>query len=173
MAAAGLETVIDIRLGDGLNTLAPDEADDIVIAGMGGETIAAILEAAPWIRDSRYPAYFAAHDPCRTPASVSPAKRLFHPQGGSGAGRRTFVSGRCWLRFPTRRQRRRGICAFSPAPSPPPARGNRYIEKQRRLLLRRAGGLRSRPLSSAAEKAEADRLEEAAAALRAYGEEST
>ena len=55
----------------------------------------------------------------------------------------------------------------------PTGAGKRYIEKQRRLLLRRAGGLRSRPLSSAAEKAEADRLEEAAAALRAYGEEST
>ena len=48
---AGLEDKIDVRVGDGLAVLAPNEADDIVIAGMGGETIAAILQAAPWIRD--------------------------------------------------------------------------------------------------------------------------
>lgn len=52
--AAGLEDRIAVRLGDGLSCLAPDEADDIVIAGMGGETIAAILDAAPWVRAPRY-----------------------------------------------------------------------------------------------------------------------
>lgn len=54
VAQAGLQGQIDIRLGDGLSPLLPHEADDIIIAGMGGETIAAILSAAPWIRDSRY-----------------------------------------------------------------------------------------------------------------------
>lgn len=52
--AAGLEQAIDVRLGDGLEPVRPDEVDDIVIAGMGGETIAAILAAAPWVMDSRY-----------------------------------------------------------------------------------------------------------------------
>ena len=42
---------LDFRLGDGLSVLSPGEADVIVIAGMGGDTIAAILEAAPWSRD--------------------------------------------------------------------------------------------------------------------------
>ena len=51
---AGLGEVISVRLGDGLQTVAADETDDIVIAGMGGETIAAILEAAPWVRDAHY-----------------------------------------------------------------------------------------------------------------------
>ena len=51
--AAGLESKIAVRLGDGLATVAPSEADDIVIAGMGGETIAAILAATPWVRDAR------------------------------------------------------------------------------------------------------------------------
>lgn len=51
---AGLTAAVSVRLGDGLQTVQPDEVDDIVIAGMGGETIAAILEAAPWVRAERY-----------------------------------------------------------------------------------------------------------------------
>ena len=51
--AAGLFAQISLRLGDGLMTVMPQEVDDIVIAGMGGETVAAILEAAPWVRDTR------------------------------------------------------------------------------------------------------------------------
>lgn len=51
---AALEAVISVRLGDGLHTVRPDEVDDIVIAGMGGETVAAILEEAPWLQDTRY-----------------------------------------------------------------------------------------------------------------------
>ena len=49
-----LEHLISLRLGNGLETIKPHEADDIVIAGMGGETIAAILEAAPWVRSAAY-----------------------------------------------------------------------------------------------------------------------
>ena len=51
---AGLTEKIAIRLGDGLSTVSPDEVDDIVIAGMGGETIIAILEAAPWVKSGHY-----------------------------------------------------------------------------------------------------------------------
>ena len=40
-------------LCDGLSGITPDEADTIVIAGMGGETIASILDAAPWARDGK------------------------------------------------------------------------------------------------------------------------
>ena len=42
---------IDFRLGDGLTVVSPEEADTIVIAGMGGENIAAILASAPWTAD--------------------------------------------------------------------------------------------------------------------------
>ncbi len=52
--AAGLETSVSVRLGSGLQTVSPDEADDIVIAGMGGETIAEILSDASWIKDEHY-----------------------------------------------------------------------------------------------------------------------
>lgn len=42
------------RLGSGLKVLAPGEAQDIVIAGMGAETIMEILDAAPWVFYGRY-----------------------------------------------------------------------------------------------------------------------
>ena len=53
VAAAGLTREIPCRLGNGLVTVSSDEVEDVAIAGMGGETIAAILEAAPWVQDAR------------------------------------------------------------------------------------------------------------------------
>jgi len=53
VTANGLTREIALRLGDGLSTVTAAEVDDIAIAGMGGETIVAILESAPWVRDSR------------------------------------------------------------------------------------------------------------------------
>ena len=43
------------RLCDGLSGIRPEETDAVVIAGMGGETIAQILEAAPWVRTRKIP----------------------------------------------------------------------------------------------------------------------
>lgn len=54
VADAKLSDQISVRLGDGLSTVLPQETDDIVIAGMGGETIAAILNEPPWTKDARY-----------------------------------------------------------------------------------------------------------------------
>ena len=51
---AGLGHAVSVRLGNGLQTVHPDEVDDIIIAGMGGETIAMILEEAPWVKNERY-----------------------------------------------------------------------------------------------------------------------
>ena len=45
---------IELRLGDGLNTVLPDEVDTIVIAGMGGDMISHIIENAAWLKNSRY-----------------------------------------------------------------------------------------------------------------------
>lgn len=45
---------IDYRLCNGLAEIRPDEVDTVAIAGMGGETIASILEAAPWTGDGQH-----------------------------------------------------------------------------------------------------------------------
>ncbi|MBR5410806.1 MAG: SAM-dependent methyltransferase [Clostridia bacterium] len=46
----GLGGRIELRVSDGLKAYAPGEADEIVIAGMGGELIADILSAVPWVK---------------------------------------------------------------------------------------------------------------------------
>lgn len=51
IARFGLSDRIKTRLSDGLAEVASEEADDIVIAGMGGELIRDILSAAPWVKD--------------------------------------------------------------------------------------------------------------------------
>ena len=47
----GLTGQVTFRLCDGLTGIQPGEADTVVIAGMGGETIAGILAAAPWTKE--------------------------------------------------------------------------------------------------------------------------
>ena len=51
-AVYGVSDRIDFRLCAGLEKMTPDEADCIIIAGMGGETIISILQAAPWSKEN-------------------------------------------------------------------------------------------------------------------------
>lgn len=50
----GVAQKLEFRLGDGLSCIAPGEADTVVIAGMGGETMISILESAPWVNAEPY-----------------------------------------------------------------------------------------------------------------------
>ena len=52
---------IDYRLGNGLAGIFPEEVDTVVIAGMGGENIVGILEAAPWTRDGQHTLLLSPH----------------------------------------------------------------------------------------------------------------
>lgn len=42
---------IELRLSDGLAAVKENEADVVTIAGMGGDLISRILEAAPWVKN--------------------------------------------------------------------------------------------------------------------------
>ena len=53
-AKFGFAGQMEFRLSDGLAEIAPDEADTIVCAGMGGDLIVEILSACPWLRDRNY-----------------------------------------------------------------------------------------------------------------------
>ena len=54
---AGFSDRISFKLCDGLAMCEPSSVDSIVIAGMGGDTICGILEAAAWCFDSKYTLY--------------------------------------------------------------------------------------------------------------------
>jgi len=54
VASANLQDKVTVRVGDGLSVIAPDEVTDIVIAGMGGETIIHILSETPWLKNGDY-----------------------------------------------------------------------------------------------------------------------
>lgn len=47
----GAEALVPLRLSDGLDAVSPGETDDIVVAGMGGELIAALVTRCRWLRD--------------------------------------------------------------------------------------------------------------------------
>ena len=49
--AQGLTDKIELILSDGLDNIDPDACDDIVIAGMGGNLIAEILDKASWVKN--------------------------------------------------------------------------------------------------------------------------
>lgn len=48
----GVGEELSFRLSDGLRAVSPQEAEDTVIAGMGGELILRIVLETPWLRDS-------------------------------------------------------------------------------------------------------------------------
>lgn len=52
-AQYGVTDKVTFRLCDGLTGIQAGEADVITIAGMGGETIASILSAAPWTKECK------------------------------------------------------------------------------------------------------------------------
>ena len=53
IAELGLESRITPVLSDGLDAFGPGDGDTVIIAGMGGETICAIMAAAPWLQEGR------------------------------------------------------------------------------------------------------------------------
>lgn len=47
-----VQSTVTARLSDGLSAVCPEEADTIIIAGMGGELIAEIIAKTPWLKGS-------------------------------------------------------------------------------------------------------------------------
>lgn len=50
VSAYGFEDKIELRLSDGLDSIAAGEAEDIAVAGMGGLLIAGFIERTEWLR---------------------------------------------------------------------------------------------------------------------------
>ena len=72
---AGLEDRITPVLSPGLEAFGPEHGEAIVICGMGGETIASILQDAPWTADGE-------HKLILQPMTQAPRLRLWLRQNG-------------------------------------------------------------------------------------------
>ena len=88
--AWGVTKRLDLRLCDGLSGIGPEECDTVVIAGMGGENIAAILAAAPWTADG-------CHTLLLQPQSRAEALRRFLAEHGYAIAREALVRDRGFL----------------------------------------------------------------------------
>ena len=97
---------IDFRLGNGLAVVSPEEADTIVIAGMGGENIAAILERAPWTAGKGYTlllqpqtraevlrAFLAGHGYAIRREALAEDRGVLYPVMEAGGGEMTLTLG--------------------------------------------------------------------------------
>lgn len=82
--AWGVTKRLDLRLCDGLSGIGPEECDTVVIAGMGGENIAAILAAAPWTADG-------CHTLLLQPQSRAESLRQFLSENGYRIAREELV----------------------------------------------------------------------------------
>ena len=49
----GVEASISPRLSEGLSKVSPNEADTVVMAGIGSENIVNIIEQAPWLKNPK------------------------------------------------------------------------------------------------------------------------
>lgn len=79
-----LETRCRLLCCDGLSGIAPGDADTLILAGMGGETISGILEAAPWTREG-------AHTLLLQPMSKAELLREFLAAHGYGIQQERLV----------------------------------------------------------------------------------
>lgn len=75
VAESGLGGLIEVRAGDGLAPLRPGEARVLVLAGMGGRTISAILDAAPAVVRAAQTLVLQPQEP------VAPARRWLLQNG--------------------------------------------------------------------------------------------
>jgi len=75
VAGSDLGELIDIRAGDGLAPVAPGEAEVLVLAGMGGRNITAILGAAPEVLETVETLVLQPQEP------VAPARRWLVENG--------------------------------------------------------------------------------------------
>lgn len=157
---------IDFRLCDGLSAITPEEADTIVIAGMGGEHIAGILSAAPWTADGH-------HTLLLQPMTHAEDLRAFLAKNGYAITREGLVQDRGTI-YPVM-EARGGTMSLTPGQLWGGARlledplGERYIIEK---IIRLQGAVVGLSRSGAAEdQVKADRLRTIVTALLEAREE--
>lgn len=101
----GIQEKISFYLSNGVQAI-PRDFDCLVCAGMGADTMISILEAAPWLKSSRYRLILQCQ-------SKRPALRKYLAQEGFSISRETLAQDGKFL-YPVME------VVYSPAPAPAP-----------------------------------------------------
>ena len=109
----GVQKQISFYLSDGVRSI-PRDFDSMVCAGMGADTMISILEASPWLRDSRYRLILQCQ-------SKRPELRRYLAQAGFSISRETLAQDGKFL-YP--------VMEVSYAPGEAPAPWEYYISPQ-------------------------------------------
>lgn len=151
---------ISVRLSDGLEKVLPEEAEDIVIAGMGGELIVTILSGAPWVRQNERHLILQ-------PMTCAPELREYLLQNGFSVLREEAVEARghvysvmlvCWQ---SEQSQPGELYPYIGMLHPDTAAARTYIQKQGSALRVRGQGLcRKDPKESERLLQIADQLEQ-------------
>lgn len=129
------------RLSNGLEGILPHEADDIVIAGMGGKSIINIIENAPWLKDGKKHLILQ-------PMTSEPELRVFLSAQGFSVIKETAVEEdkhvytAMLALFDPLNALKGELFPYIGAIKPDTPDNRKYILKQLHRLKKHAGGLR-------------------------------
>ncbi|WP_101696776.1 class I SAM-dependent methyltransferase [Clostridium minihomine] len=150
---------VTARLSDGLSQILPQEADDIVIAGMGGELIARILSQALWVREGDRHLILQ-------PMTCAQELREYLRENGFALLREEAVESRAHVYtvmlavYCPQKAGNDDLYPYIGALQPNTAAARRYMAKQIQSLRRRGQGLKTKnPEKSERLLQTADRLE--------------
>lgn len=152
----GVSDRVALRLGSGLVPLRQDEAQDIVIAGMGGDLIADILSAADWRDESK-------HYLLQPMTRADELRRRLCAQGYEiTAEHAASVNRFCYTVMEARYTGQASACTelfalVGKMPQCRTAQGKRYIRRQAQMVQKKIEGL-SRSANRADEQAPLKRL---------------
>lgn len=163
VARYGVSGLVSLRLSDGLDRILPGEADDIVIAGMGGELIMKIIGRACWLKDTEKHLILQ-------PMTSEAELRVFLAQEGFSILREEAVleGNHVYTVILSAYTRRKIITdelySYAGGLDRNTLEGRLYLDRQAERLRKQAGGL-----AMTGRREEADGLERIAARLAAPG----
>lgn len=136
----GVADLVSVRLSDGLERILPQEAEDIVIAGMGGLMMIHILERTPWLKSPNRRLILQ-------PMTKAEKLRSYLSQNGffveqeRAAAEDGHVYSVMQVSFRPQMKQEDALFCYIGKMTPETDEGRKYLELQKRRLEKRAEGL--------------------------------
>ncbi|MCI1966804.1 MAG: class I SAM-dependent methyltransferase [Oscillospiraceae bacterium] len=140
IARYGVSNLVSARLSDGLDQIEPREAEDLVIAGMGGLMMIHILKRAPWLKE---PARRLILQPMTKAETLRKflADEGFFIERELAAEEDGHVYSVMQVSYSPQKRRENELFYYIGKITAETAQGRKYLQLQNRRLKRRANGL--------------------------------